>query len=354
MLAQYRTRAAHATRLLRRPGTYAGLAREAVWSARPEELTPAPLSWPLTAADLAGVSVSWPVLSDGERAWVDSLRRGLEAHVPVTEARLPRPRGGVLVFGLRVGGRVFDVAVDSRDTSQVDAAVARRVPLYFKFQHALDGYPEPSVVPGGYVVAQDRLYRYLPQLRRMRDTRPPLHDVYGRFGVFGATFSGPPRPLAETLRQPRRYGRHGGFVGAFEVRRSLVTMLAQDPRFRFHGGLGLVLYSEAMTEVARARVCVDAPGLGSFCFRLCDYLAVGACIVAIPHENRLHVPLVDGEHIVYTRPDGSDLGERCAALLADREARMGFVRRSREYFDRFLEPRQLGAYYLATALERLR
>ncbi len=313
-----------AARLLARPATYPNMAREALWNLVPRPLTPLPLSWPLSGSDISDVSVTWPVLPrrDVFAGWLESVRRGLEAHVTVSTAEFEQPRSGIIMFGVRVGGTNYHVALDCNDTSTVDGELASRVPLYFKLQHSLQSYPHTSVVPGGYIVGQFQLYNYLERLRRLRDTRAPLHEVYGRFGKRDVP-----------------------------IRRAMVEELQRQRRFGYRGGFGTVLYVESMVEIARSRVCFDAPGRGSFCLRLCDYLAVGSCIVAMPHQNRLHVPLVDGEHLAYTRADGRDLVDVCASLLEDESARNGLIRRSREYFDRYLEPRQLGAYYIATALE---
>ncbi len=132
-----------------------------------------------------------------------------------------------------------------------------------------------------------------------------------------------------------------------------MSALARQDRFAFHGSLGTVLYVESLCEAARSRVCVDLPGRGYFCYRLADYLAIGSCVVAVPHRNRLHVPLVDGVQIGFSAPDGSDFVDRCAYYLEHADEQASLVRGSREYFDRYLHPAQLGAYYLVTTLERL-
>jgi hypothetical protein len=327
LISRYGPRIARAARLLRRPGTYASLARETLWTRTPWPLEPLPLSWPLEPSSLAGVSVTWPASSPwwGALRWLQTLRDGLAAHVPVSQGPVEQERVNMVVFELTVDGTAHRVAVDFDDGSEIDADVAVRVPVYFKLQHTADGYAQASVVPGGYVVAQASLYRYLGRLRALRDGNRPEYDVYGRFGAYG---------------QP--------------VRERVLDELTQQRRFRFRGSLGTVLYIESMQEVARSRICVDLPGRGSFCYRLADYLAVGACVVAVPHTNVLHVPLVDREHLVYAEKDGSGIVELCASLLGDEAAQAAYVSRSREFFDRYLEPRQLAAYYLTTALGRVR
>jgi len=325
-LDRYRPRAARAVGLLGRRETYRSLALEAIWTMRPRELARRPPSWAIPAPAAGRLSVDWPLESQwpGALAWVETLRQGLAAHVPVNRSEIDQPFVNTVFFDVRVGARTHRVAIDYADSNEIVAEGAHPARLLFKLQYAEDGYGRDDVVPGGYVVGQPQLYKYLARLRRLRDLKPPLYDVYGRFGAHG-----------------------------LPVREQVMAELARQERFAFHGSLGTVLYVESMRESARARVCVDLPGRGYFCYRLADYLAIGSCIVAVPHRNRLPVPLVDGEHVIFSAPDGADFVERCLELLGDPEARQRLVQGSREYFDRYLHPAQLAAYYLSTVLERL-
>jgi hypothetical protein len=322
--ARYGPRAARAARLLRRPETYRSIALEALWTSRPQEVPALPPSWPLPAA--GELSVGWPDRSSwpGALRWVETLRQGLAAHVPIDLVEIEQPFVNMVFFDLRVGGRSHRIAIDYADANDISEGAAGVARLTFKLQYSEDGYGTDDVIPGGYIVGQPQLYAYLARLRRSRDLDKPLYEVYGRFGPHG-----------------------------LPVREQVVTELARQHRFAFHGSLGTVLYVESLREAARSRVCVDLPGRGYFCYRLADYLAIGSCIVAIPHKNRLHVPLVDGEHIAFAAPDGSDFVERCAHYLEHADERERLARGSREFFDRYLHPAQLGAYYLATIVDRL-
>jgi glycosyltransferase involved in cell wall biosynthesis len=137
------------------------------------------------------------------------------------------------------------------------------------------------------------------------------------------------------------------------VRTRAVELLTAQELFVFRGGFGRVRYAESLVESVKARVCVDLPGLGPLCFRLVDYLAVGATIVSVPHVCRLHIPLEEGRQIVFCEPDLSDLVDVIDALRRDpaRTERLG--REAREYFQRALDYRQLTRYYLATLFERV-
>src|SRR2546422_6483286 len=113
----------------------------------------------------------------------------------------------------------------------------------------------------------------------LAQVRGPRLDVYGRFRLDYAT----------------------------QLRRDAIRHLTESADLRYVGGGGVVRYSRFLREVADAKICINLPGDGDLCFRLIDYLAVGACVICPRLRTRLHVPLVDREHIVYTADDLSDL-----------------------------------------------
>jgi hypothetical protein len=182
-------------------------------------------------------------------------------------------------------------------------------------QFSRSGYDDRRIVPGGYVTGTRDTYYYLEALRKT----VPSNDVSARF----------------SLR----------FAG--ELRTRAVTMLTTQRFFRCDGGLKLLRYSRFLESAAGSKVCVDLPGKGAFCFRLIDYLAVGTAIIAYPHANLLHVPLVNGEQIIWCREDLSDLVDLIRYYL-ERAGELTRLRTaSREYFDRYLHRDQLAAYYLS-------
>jgi glycosyltransferase involved in cell wall biosynthesis len=107
-----------------------------------------------------------------------------------------------------------------------------------------------------------------------------------------------------------------------------------------------------LTEVARARVLIDLPGQGDFCFRLVDYLAIGSCIVAARHGNRLPVELVDGRDIVLVDTP-AEAADACADLLRNPDRIEELAANARSYFDRHLSRRALAAHYLEQIVSRL-
>ena len=80
-------------------------------------------------------------------------------------------------------------------------------------------------------------------------------------------------------------------------------------------------------------------------------MAVGACVIAARHRTALHVPLVDGQHIVYVKDDLSDLVDLCRFYLENDDAREALCHNSRSYFDKYLHRDQLAAYYLHSCLK---
>ena len=110
-------------------------------------------------------------------------------------------------------------------------------------------------------------------------------------------------------------------------------------------------YSQHLMDIAASKVSVDLPGNGPFCFRLLDYFAVGACIVAVRHTAEFPVPLVPGVHIAYVKDDLSDLVDVCRYYVENEEARQAMKNNARDYFDKYLHRRQIGAHYLNCCLE---
>jgi hypothetical protein len=307
------------------PQTMKYLGLEALWSVRPRRAESLPLSWPLHDAKLSRTTIRWPEpvpLPDGA-AWGAKLRAALAAHVRVEPATIHHPFTSILMFDVVSGGHTSRVAIDYRDSNEVPDQCAESADLYLKLQFSRDGYVFEHVIPGGYVVGRQKFYRYLPRLRVLRQ-RVPMLDVYGRFG-----------PRGELLRS------------------EVIGRLSAQRRFSFTGGMGTVLYTQSLAEATRAKVSIDLPGHGWFCYRLLEYLAIGSCVVAVPHANRLHVDLEHGRHLAYTQPDGSDVVEVCNYYLEHPLERAQLMTGAQEYFDRYLHYRQLGAYYLHTIVTRL-
>lgn len=271
--------------------------------------------------------IRWPAEYQWQAAelWVGGLCDEFQRYATLETADIPQAYPGIVLFTVDLAGERHEIAIDYSDYPVVDPECAGRCALYFKMQHAREGYPWPHVLPGGFVPGKQAAYDYLPRARALRDRRAFVHDVYGRFG--------------------RSF--------ALEVRQRATDILREQSGFGYEGGLGTVRYSRSLREIARSRVCVDLPGNGGFCFRLVDYFAVGACVVAYPHRNRMPEPLVDRQHIAYCREDLSDLVDLCEFYLGNDGEREEMCRRSRDYFDRHLHRSALAAYYLQEIAGRL-
>ncbi len=307
------------------PGRLLDLARELRWKLGPGAPTPAARTWPIPDEELARVAVRWPLTYANPEVPRFSyfVEDGLRRRVAFESREIPQPWVNVVVFELEIRDRVYRHAIDIGDVDRVDEEAVASCDLYFKYQFREDGYPWPNVVPGGYVPKGPELYAYLPELRRLRDRDRNLFDVYGRFS---------PRLGTETRKRAR-------------------DLLEKQTAFRHEGTFAKVRYSRFLRDAARARVCLDLPGHGAFCYRLVDNLAIGSCIVGPAPTSRLPVPLEDGVHMAFCQRDLSDLVERCAYYLEHEEERLRLVRGSRDYFDRYLHREQMPDYYLTRCLE---
>ena len=289
------------------------------------------------AAELEDVAIRWPAMLEGTPAgpwapvgsWVEPLFYGLRARVPVTLEDIPQTLRGTVVIHFCRGGRTYPVAINVHDYPDLihlagNRAESQPLALEFKMQYRIGGYGIENIVPGGYV-SSSALVDWYASGPRVRTCRRFAYDVYGRFGLAFAT----------------------------EIRTRALGTLRNQSRVQFYGGGTKVRYREFLREIARSRVCIDLPGNGPFCFRLVDYLAVGACVISLPHAVTMPVPLIDRTHIVYTRPDMSDLVDLCEHYVRDDAARESIVIASRDYYRRHLHWRSLSDYYLRTMLDRL-
>jgi glycosyltransferase involved in cell wall biosynthesis len=313
---------------LRRPETYRQLLTDASWSLSRARAEAAPLSWPLDRSMLARAEVRWPTTYEhapGGSRLERILRDPLATLVRTVPAEIPQPHQGIVVMRVEIEGSTHDVVIDYWDYTHINDDAERQCSLYFKLNHRREGYASKKVVPGGYFQPRRQLPRFLHRLRSLRERRDFSFDVYGRFSLAFAP----------------------------EIRSAAVDLLLHQQRFRYDGGLKKVRYTEYLREIARAKVAVDLPGNGPFCYRLIDYLAIGTCVVARRHDAVLHVPLIDRQHIVYAQPDLSDLVELCDYYVRHDDEREAIARQSRLFFDQYLAWRQLAAYYLYTCLRRL-
>jgi Glycosyl transferases group 1 len=275
---------------------------------------------------LRDIAIQWPTRygwPPGFR-WVEPVRSGLSRYVDVQRVAMPQLPISAVQIRVLHQGRQHNVVIDYVDKHDVLAyEYLRDCLLYFKMQFRIAGYDDPRIVPGQYVpLGGLELYHHLPWLRRIRDASAPGElDVYGRF----------------TLQE----GSQGN-----DIRPRAVGLLAAQRSFRFHGGGRMLAPTRSLGEVARSKICIDLPGRGPFCFRLVEYLAIGACVVAYPHATTLCPPLVPGKHIAYCRPDLKDLVEICQHYLTHDEERQAMIRGSREYFDASLHKDCIAAYYL--------
>jgi hypothetical protein len=285
-------------------------------------------SWKLDPAQLKEILIRWPAKYEWDNAkdWVEILLYGFRTQVKVEKVEdIPQPYKGTVVFQIVINGKTRTIAIGYSDYMPVDEESIKDCDLYFKMQYQKQGYGTSKVVPGGYIAEGSKLYLHLPKLRKLRDKKHYIFDVYGRFGLNAAK----------------------------EIREKAINILNNQKSFHFEGGMKSVSYVEFLKEVAQSKICIDLPGQGDFCFRLINYMAVGSCVIASPHRTALHVPLVDRKHIVFVKEDYSDWVELCEYYLKNDEEREQIAMNSREFFDLYLHKDNLVKYYLKTCVEKL-
>lgn len=272
------------------------------------------------------ITIDWPApaMLEGCEKWLLPLQRGFQELATVRAGATESFEQG-FVLPMSVDNSRFRIAIDIADKPELDERIVDEVDLYFKMQYARGGYDRDDVVPGGYVANDSDLYSYLPTLWDIQANQPDRYEVYGRFGAQFAT--------AE--------------------RRRALDLLNAQPHFQFEGSLKIIRYSRYLREIARAKICINLPGNGDLCFRLFDYMAVGAFVVSHPLCTELPSPLRSGEHFVCTEPDFSDLVDLCRYYLEHEEERRTIQRNARAYFLEHIHYQRLTSYYLKTCLQRL-
>ena len=283
--------------------------------------------WPVDPVATKDLHIRWPAIYQWPPAakWVDPILFSLQKKVKTERANINHSLDGVILFEMEYKGEQHIITIDYSDYFNINEEAYRLSSLYFKMQYHEDGYKEKIIIPGGFIPNSNLIYGILPYLRSIRDKKKFNYDVYGRFSLEFAK----------------------------ETRKKAVDLLNEQKYFAYEGGVKKVRYVQFLSEVAKSKVCIDMPGNGDFCFRLIDYFAVGACVIAKKHRARLHVPLIDRRHIVYAKDDMSDLVELCRYYVNNDDAREEICKNSREYFDKFLHRDQLTNYYLSTCINSL-
>jgi hypothetical protein len=295
---------------------------ESRWRGSDWGLLPAESIWKIDPSLRDSITIGWPRLGGKPTLFTATLKQAFTKLFPVVELDLPTTDLAHLQFEVRVGDRRIPVFLDFRDNPTLVQDYVASPALYIKMQFREEGYSERKVIPGGYLTGLELILPALDQLRERRDRSSDDFDVYGRFGLHSAE----------------------------GIRREAVTTLSSQSDFDFEGGVEIVRFGQYLLEMARAKVCLDLPGRGAFCYRLVDYLAVGSCIVSVRHRNKLPVALRDGHDVAFVDEDLSNLLEVTRFYLSRPNERRKLIRNSREFFDLYMHPVQLVRYYVTSAL----
>ena len=285
------------------------------------------LSWPFDVNKAKSITVFWPTqyVWAPRAKWGEPIASALAYHVKVERKDIEQPYTGIVLAEVLINEKMSKIIFQTSDDTAMDFEAYKCSSVYFIYQHRESGYGCDNVYPAGYIPYEPNIYDWLPHLRKLKDKNNYCYDVYGRFSLDIAT----------------------------EVRSGAINLLNSSNKFSFEGGGKIQRYSRSLKEITRSKICLDLPGNGPYCFRLVDYLAVGSCIVSFPHKALFPKPLVPWEHIVYVKDDLSDLVSVCEYLLDNPDVIESMANKSRDYFDKYLHARQLGAYYVGKIIEHL-
>jgi hypothetical protein len=248
---------------------------------------------------------------------LEPIRLGIERYVHLVPAEIPQSLGNFAAFEFVRQSETLRVAIDYDDLPNLHTD-GPSMDICFKLQFRRGGYAKANVVPGGYIAPKLSLYRHARRWRREGDHATDKSPVFARFS-----------PSSEVRRNLLETIRSAGWAT------DRVVVGSSWPEY--------------MHELSRSGICLDAPGRGEICFRLVEALAAGACVVGPELDAELHVPT--GDAVVRVRRDSSDLVETCESLLRNPAQRHVLRARAAEYFDRYLDIPQLGAYYIRSMLD---
>ena len=252
------------------------------------------------------------------KKWFLTIIPALTAKAHVRNSNVPQNYKDIVTVRTTIGNKTGLVAFDFSDKpDQIDKMGLEDSCTYFKMQYLQDGYENPKIVPGQFIPGSMQLYWALPILRKLRMEKP-IFEVYGRFG---AEF-------------------------AQNVRGKALQLLREQSQFAYTGEMKIIRYSRYLREIAQSKICIDLPGNGPFCFRLIEYLAVGACIISPPHQAIFSPKLEDGIHIKYCKADLSDLVDICNYYLKNDTARLKLSNGAKDFFDKYLSKDKIAEYYL--------
>lgn len=278
-----------------------------------------PLSWAIDAEELEATSIRWPRRYAWANAnhFIEPIRLALNRHLRFVAADIPQDVGNFVAFEVVQSDRTLRIGIDYDDLPVLHPD-ATRVDLCFKLQFQQGGYPSASIIPGGYVAPKLSIYRHAHRWRSIQEQLDGESPIFARFSPNS------------------------------DIRRELLKIIDRAGWATEHIVVGSS-WLAYMRELSQAPVCLDAPGRGEHCFRLVEGLAAGACLMGPELSAELHVPT--GDAVMRVRRDLSDLVETCEKLLQNPEARSELRRRAADYFDRFLDLPQLGAYYVRSILD---
>src|SRR4028119_856890 len=125
-------------------------------------------AWQIEAGELETVEIRYPQKygCDEARTWMDTLLFEFRRRVRVSFVDLPQPFRGTVLIQFVKNNKIFDVAIDYSDYSDLVEESVSRSSLYFKLQFLREGYCRENVIPGGFMPDSWRIYWHLRKLRK--------------------------------------------------------------------------------------------------------------------------------------------------------------------------------------------
>jgi glycosyltransferase involved in cell wall biosynthesis len=227
------------------------------------------------------------------------------------------------IFEVHVGGGVVRCAFDYSDYPIVSTDIRDHVDVYFKCV-APPGPLPSKVIRVGYFAKNPRLLARA-RARVLRSSPERRIAICGRFGMM-------------TDSQP--------------LREAIVDRL-RNSSLRFAGGFAVTIYPAYLKEMMSAKIALHLPGHGPVSYRLVEAMALGTVVVSTAIGCAFPEDLIDGEHYVAFKDDGSDVVDVARRLLRDDDRRRTIAEQAMVFFDRNFSTEGMVRRILRATVERL-
>lgn len=280
--------------------------------------------WPLSMEEVSRVRIHWPSSYQwpGTGYILESLKDAFEYLGVLKVENLEQKFEHVVYLICTVRGEHLRVTLDYCDYQDFINQEALAISdIYFKMMFRSKGYEDNRIIRGGYTVTRNHYYKYYKVFRESGNKRPQI-DIMARFG----------------------------FRFQAEYRQRAIDLLTSMKDVSVAGKAGKVRYSTFLREISQSKLALHMPGNGPFTHRVVEYIGLGACMISIPFETEIHVPLLQGVHYISIEPDLSDLREKVRYYLSNHEERRKIADAGAQLFDECCHCEHLARYYVSQLL----